>query len=199
VSRTASTAAIADLIEPLPSGAVVIAVSDEGVHPRFAPVRQLAALAALHVGGTALFCVDPTHDTSMPRPRPRLYLPPVDRPGLGRQHTGTRSHDLLLEEAREVAAPGLTVAVWLPSRHGPAGVAEAVAATNGAIVLVPARLARHGVLDRTLDYLAARVPAPVVAVSLDGQWTPVSALGGAADGAWPRLALRPALLAATAV
>jgi hypothetical protein len=110
----------------------------------------------------------------------------------GRPHTGTRSQDLLLVEARDVAAPGLTVGVWLPSRHGPAGVAEAVEASGAVLVLVAARARRPAVLDRTLEYLAARVPAPVVAVAADGNWTPVRALGNPRDLGWASPAYRPA-------
>jgi len=182
VSRT--NAMLTDLIRRLPSGATVIAITDDGTDPRHAPARGLAARAAVCVGGTVLFCVSPARDPSLPRARPRLYFPPVSASLAGRAHTGTRSQDLLLAEAREVAAPGLTVGVWLPSRHGPAGVAEAVEATGAALVLVAARARRPAVLDRTLEYLAARVPAPVVAVAADGSWTPVNALGRPLD-AWP--------------
>lgn len=172
---------LAELIARVPSAATIIAVTDEGEHPRYAPVRGLAAQAALRVGGTVLFCVAPARDTSAPRSRSRLYFPPV---GISepRPHTGTRERDLLLVEAREVAAPGLTVGVWLPSRTGPAGVAEAVAASGAALVLVPARASRPNVLDRTLEYLAARVPAAVAAVAPDGSWRAVRPLCG--DQAW---------------
>ena len=133
-----------------------------------------------------LFCVAPAHDATLARSGPRLFFPPVDASPVGRPHTGTRTRDLLLTEARDVAAPGLTVGVWLPSRHGPAGVAEAVSATGASLVLVAARPRRGPVLDRTLEYLAARVPAPVVAVGADGSWTPVSALGEPVEAWWPR-------------
>ena len=84
-----------------------------------------------------------------------------------------------------MATPGLTIGVWLPSRHGPAGVAEAVAATEASLVLVAARVRRGPVLDRTLEYLAARVPAPVVAVRADGDWSPIRALGEPVGTPWP--------------
>ncbi len=179
------SAALADLIRRLPSGATVVAVTDDGADPRYAAVRQLAALAAHDAGGTVLLCVAPARLASPPRSRPRLFLPPVDGPAPGRAHTGTRAADLLLAQAREVAALGPTVGVWLPSRPGPAGVAEAVAASGAALVVVPARSRRRAVLDRTLDYLAARVSAPVVAVTPDGAWAPVLALGAPAASAWP--------------
>jgi hypothetical protein len=187
VSRaTAPLASVAELVHRLPSGATVIAVTDDGADPRYAAVRQVAARAAARVGGTLLFCVVPARDPGTPRSGPRLFLPTID-PGVGeRPHTGTRSRDLLLAEAREVAAPGLVVGVWLPSRHGPSGVAEAVDATGAALVLVPARRKRRpAVLDRTLEYLAARVGAPVVSVAPDGTWSRVSALGEP-PGAWWR-------------
>ena len=176
-----SSPAIAELIARLPSAATVVAITDDGSDPRYAPVRELGAQAAVRIGGTLLFCVAGTRDDGPPRARPRLFFPPVDI-ALDRAHTGTRDRDLLLEEARAVAAPGLIVGVWLPSRHGPSGVAEAVAATGAALVLVPARGSRRAVLDRTLEYLAARVPAPLVAVALDGSWARVRALG--TQGAW---------------
>ena len=178
-----SSVTLTNLLARIPTGATIIAVTDDGTDPRHAPARELAARAAVRVGGTVLFCVAPAHDASPARSRPRLYFPPVDGPRLGRPQTGTRSRDLLLTEAREVAAPGLTVGVWLPSRHGPAGVAEAVDATGASLVLVAARARRGPVLDRTLEYLAARVPAPVVAVATDGSWTPITALGQPMD-AW---------------
>jgi hypothetical protein len=177
VSRTADP--IAELIASLPSAAAVIAVTDDGTDDRFAPVRALAAQIAGRVGGNVVFCVAPARDTSPPRSRPRLFFPPVGLAIAGRSHTGTRSRDLLLAEARGVARPGLGVRVWLPSRHGPAGVAEAVIATSAPLVLVPARTNRDKILDRTLEYLASRVPATVVAVAQDGSWREVRALGGA--------------------
>ncbi len=179
-------ASLADLIRRLPSGATVVAVTDDGSDPRHAPVRRLAASAALLTGGTVLYCVAPVFDAAPAPARPRLYFPPVAGGAAGRPHTGTRSRDLLLAEALEVAAPGLTVGVWLPSRDGPAGVAEAVAATGAALVLVAARARRAGVLDRTLEYLAARVPTPVVAVAPDGSWAPVTALGASDRDRRPR-------------
>lgn len=180
-----STAAIAELATRLPPGATVIAVTDDGVDPRYAPVRALAASIAAAAGGNVLFCVAPARDTSPPRARPRLFFPPVD--GGARPHTGTRRRDLLLGEARAVLAPGLAVGVWLPSHSGPAAVAEAAAATAAALVVVPARAHRPGVLDRTLEYLAARVPTPIVALRPDGTLEPVHALGERADAAWPRV------------
>jgi len=182
VSRSSAT--LTDLIARIPTGATIIAVTDDGADLRHAPARELAARAAVRVGGTVLFCVAPANVESPARSRPRLYFPPVDGSRLGRPHTGTRLRDLLLIEAREVAAPGLTVGVWLPSRHGPAGVAEAVEATGASIVLVAARDRRPAILDRTLEYLAARVPAPVVAVACDGSWTPITALGAPVDAWW---------------
>ncbi len=182
------TASDAELIRPLPSGAAVVAVTDDGTDPRYAPVRRLAASAAHRIGGSVVFCVAPARDASLPRSRPRLFLPPVDGSVAGRDHTGTRSSDLLLAEARDVAAPGLTVAMWLPARHGPAGVAEAVAATGACLVLVPTRPRRRLALDRTLEYLAARVSAPVVAVSPDGTWASVVALGEPPDAGAARSA-----------
>jgi hypothetical protein len=189
VSR--SSTRLADLFGSVPSAATVVAVTDDGRDPRYAPVRALAAQAASRVGGSVLFCVAPAHDDAAPRTRPRLFLPPIDGSPTGRPHTGTRGGDLLLDEARAVAAPGLAIGVWLPSRHGPAGVAEAVAATGAAIVLVPERVSRGKVLDRTLEYLAARVPASVVAVGLDGSWRPVARLGGTTAG-WPVTSAAPA-------
>jgi hypothetical protein len=185
-----STAAIADLANSLAPGATVLAVTDDGAEPRYAPVRELAARIARRTGGSVLFCVAPTRDPAPQRAQPRLFVPPVGG-ATGREHTGTRSRDLLLAEARGVAAPGLAIAVWLPSRHGPAGVAEAVAATGAALVLVPARARRAGVLDRTLEYLAARVAAPVVAVDADGSWSTVRALGGSREVWRPGAAAGP--------
>jgi hypothetical protein len=175
VSRTADP--LAGLVASLPSAATIIAVTDDGESPRYAPVRALAAKLALRVGGNVLFCVAPARDVSPPRSRPRLYFPSIDACRAGRPHTGTRARDLLLDEAREVAAPGLGIGVWLPSRHGPAGVAEAVMATSAVLVLVPARASRAKVLDRTLEYLASRVPAVVLSVAEDGAWHEVRALG----------------------
>lgn len=171
---------IAELSSGLPSGATVIAVTDDGAEARYGPVRELAARVARSVDGAVLFCVAPACDASPPRSRPRLFFPLAEAGGPERPHTGTRRRDLLQDEARTVAAPGLVVGVWLPSRPGPAGVSEAVAATGAALVLVPARARRVAVLDRTLEYLAARVPVPLVAVELDGAWSPVRALGGSA-------------------
>ncbi len=180
---------MAELIARLPSAATIVAMTDDGSDARYARVRDLAAQAAVRVGGTLLFCVVVACDDPPPRARPRLFFPSVDR-GVGRPHSGTRSRDLLLEEARAVAAPGLTVGVWLPSRAGPAGVAEAVAATGASLVLAPARARRRQVLDRTLEYIAARVSAPLIAVAADGTCTRVRALG-AHVGAWPGQARRP--------
>lgn len=168
------------LIAGVPSAATVVAVTDDGSDERYRPVREQAAQVAVGVGGTLLFCVAPLRAAAA-RSRPRLFFPGS---GEGRPHTGTRARDLLAEEARAVTAPGLTVAVWLPSRAGPSGVAEAVLATGAALVLVPARARRANLLDRTLEYLASRVPAPVVAVAPDRSWRLVPALVARSDTSW---------------
>lgn len=180
VIATPPSSSLDALIAGVPSAASVIAVTDDGSDERYGPVRELAAQVAVGIGGTLLFCVAPLRAAAA-RSRPRLFFPAL---GEERPHTGTRARDLLADEARAVAAPGLTVAVWLPSRPGPSGVAEAVLSTGAALVLVPARARRENLLDRTLEYLASRVPAPVVAVAPDRSWRLVPALVGNPDAAW---------------
>lgn len=186
---------ISALTIDVPSDATVIAVTDDGSDPRFAPVRELAARVAVSVGGNLLLCVAPPRGETH-RAQSRLYFPTRTE---GRAHTGTRTRDLLLDEARLLEAPGLTIAAWLPSRPGSAGVAEAVTATGAALVLVAARARRAKVLDRTLDYLASRVPARVVAVAPDGSWQPVRALVGATEFSRQLPAVRPSRLATPAL
>jgi hypothetical protein len=53
VSRPNAT--LTDLTRRLPSGATVIAITDDSSDPRHSPVRELAARAAIRVGGTVLF------------------------------------------------------------------------------------------------------------------------------------------------
>ncbi len=76
--------------------------------------------------------------------------------------------------------------MWLARAPGPASIAEAVAATGAALVLVPAeRAPTCGAIrriDRTLDYYAARIPVPLIAVGRDGSLTRVAPLGGGAPG-----------------
>ena len=95
-----------------------------------------------------------------------------------RSHTGSRRRDLLRAEAAAIRAHGIDVAVWLPGRSGADGMAEAVALTHAAILLLPAEPDRPGVVRRTLHYHATRIPAPIVAVDPSGRLAPIEPLGG---------------------
>ena len=86
-----SSATLTDLIARIPTGATIIAVTDDGTDPRHAPARELAAHAAVRVGGTVLFCVAPAHDASPARSRPGS----TSRPWTGRgsvARTPARDH-----------------------------------------------------------------------------------------------------------
>jgi hypothetical protein len=175
-----TTSQAADLARLVPTGGLVVAVTDDGSDPRYEAVRDAAAeLAAAAHGKVLLFHAPPGQSESGPI-RPRLYFPVLDGTdgSTTRQHTGSRQRDLLAHEATAIRARGVGVAVWLSGRAGPSGLAEAVSLTHAAVVLVAAERARPGVIRRTLDYHASKVAAPVVAVDPGGGLAEVRPLGG---------------------
>lgn len=166
------------LAQLVPAGGVVIAVTDDGSDPRFRAVRDAAATIAAGAGGRVLLFHAPPGQADTGRRRWRLIVPGLR--GLGSAaapDAGRRGATLLDAEATEIRSRGVEVAVWLTSRPISTGMAEAVAITGAAIVLMPAEAERRGIVRRTLDYRASRIPAPVVAVDPDGGLVRVSPLG----------------------
>lgn len=183
--HAADTPQLTGLAGQIPMGATVIAVTDAGDDERYAPVRSMAGRLAGEVGGRVVLCHTGDGEQTGGARRPRLFFPPLDDEAGGRLHTGSRVRDLLLAEARGIAAAGIVVAVWLPREPGPTGIAEAVRATGAVVVLVRSRSARPAIIDRTLDHHASRIPVPVVAVGPDGACTLVRPLGSGAPAAHP--------------
>ena len=181
----ADTSQLSRLVGQIPMGATVIAVTDDGTDERYAPVRGMAGRLASEIGGRVVLCHTGDGERTEGTRRPRLFFPAVDGEAGGRLHTGSRVRDLLVAEARGLAAAGIVVAVWLPGEPGPTGIAGAVRATGAALVLVPSRSARTAIVDRTLDHHASRIPAPVVAVGPDGACVLVRPLGSGSASVRP--------------
>jgi hypothetical protein len=173
-----------DVARAIPPGSLVVAVTDDGADPRYAVVRAAATdIAAAAEGAVLLLYVPPSQSPFGPV-RSRRFVPPTDCAGRPspRPHTGSRRRDLLGAEASVIRDRGVGVAVWLAGRPGPAGLAEAVSRMHAALILLPAERNRPGVIRRTLEYDAARIEAPVVAVDPTGGLARVVPLGeGCAD------------------
>ena len=188
----------ADLARLVPAGGIVGAVTDDGDDPRHAAVRDAAADVAVAATARILLYYAALGPPGRGPTRSRIFSPATVDAADGaaaRLHTGSRRRDLLGAEVAAIRARGVDVAVWLPGRPGNSAVAEAVALTHAAIVLMPAEAARPRVVRRTLDYRATKIAAPVVAVDPAGRLTRIRPLGGdqADDGAeGAELALRTA-------
>ena len=167
-----------DLVPLVPPGGVVIAVTDDGADPRFRTVRDAAATIAAGAGGRVLLFHAPPGQADSGRRKWHLFVPGSRGAG-GPAEPDADLHraTLLGAEATEIRSHGVEVAVWLTTRPIASGMAEAVAVTSAAIVLMPAEPERRGIVRRTLDYRAARIAAPVVAVDPDGGLVRVRPLG----------------------
>jgi len=173
-----------DAFDALGPGGILIAVTDDGSDPRYVPVRTAAARVAAERRATLLlFCVG--SDAAGVAGSSRVFTP-GRRTGDGgpeRPHSGSRRRDLLAAEAAELRQIGAAVLAWLPGVAGDRGIAEAVERSGAAAVMVPAERDRPGVVRRTLEYRAARIPAPLVAVDGSGGLRLVRPLQGGPRGA----------------
>ncbi len=167
-----------DLVPLVPPGGVVIAVSDDGSDPRFRAVRDAAVTIASSTRARVLFFHAPPGQAARSR-RWRLIVPGLSGgPGSPAEpEASLRGPGLLGAEATEIRSRGVEVAVWITTRPIASGMAEAVAVTGAALVLMPAEAERRGIVRRTLDYRASRIPAPVVAVDPDGGLVRIRPLG----------------------
>lgn len=167
-----------DLAALVPSGGIIVAMTDEGADPRYAAVRSsAAAIAALAPARIVLFYapigqVDPTARRwrlfeHAPRPEGDAERAPGSSP----------RRDALRRQAGVIRALGVEVAVWVTDRPSAAGLAEAVSELHADLVLMPAEPERPGVVRRTLGYRAARVGVPVIAVDARGGLVPVQPFG----------------------
>lgn len=167
-----------DFVSLVPAGGVVIAVTDDGTDPRFRAVRDAAVTIASSARARVLFFHAPPGQAGPRTRRWHLIVPGLRDTGTAAElEAGPRGSDLLGAEATEIRSRGVEVAVWMTTRPIASGMAEAVAITGAAIVLMPAEAERRGIVRRTLDYRAARIPAPVVAVDPDGGLVRVVPLG----------------------
>jgi hypothetical protein len=167
-----------DLVPLVPPGGVVIAVTDDGADPRFRAVRDAAVTIASSARARVLFFHAPPGQADPGTRRWHLIVPGLSSPGSAAElEAGLRDSGLLGAEATEIRSRGVEVAVWMTARPIASGTAEAVAITGAAIVLMPAEPERRGIVRRTLDYRAARIAAPVVAVDPDGGLVRVRPLG----------------------
>ncbi len=173
-----------DAAPHLPAGGTVVAVTDDGSDPRFDAVRDAATdLAAAAHGRVILLHAIPGQGDVLRR-RPTVFTPGLhaggsERPERGRsaRPRGSRVRDRLSLLGAAVQARGVDVTVWLTGRAIAAGTAEAAAVSRAALVLMPAEVDRPGVLRRTLDYRAARIGVPVLAVDPAGRLTRIRPLG----------------------
>ena len=167
-----------DLVPLVPPGGVVIAVTDDGADPRFRAVRDAAVTIASSASARVLFFHAPPGQAGPGARKWHLIVPGLRNTGTAAElEAGLRGSGLLGAEATEIRSRGVEVAVWMTTRPIASGMAEAVAITGAAIVLMPAEAERRGIVRRTLDYRAARIAAPVVAVDPDGGLVRVRPLG----------------------
>jgi len=190
-----------DLSALLPSGGVIIAMTDDGSDPRYAAVRAAAISVAATMGAKVLLFHAPVGQSDYPERTWRLF---ERGPGSSREvaHVPGSSprREALRRQADALRESGVDVAVWVS--YGPSilGLAEAVAHTDASLVLMPAEVDRPGLVRRTLDYRAARIAVPVIAVDLLGVLAMVRPLGFCAQDDQPtgresrRLAGSPAAL-----
>jgi hypothetical protein len=151
----------------------ILAVTDDGTDPRYAPVRAAAARLASAAGGRVLLYLQPG-PLDPRRGSARVFLPT----GRGRQHTGSRQRDLLCDEAAAVGSAGVHVGIWLPPDRSTAALADAVMRTRADLVLLPAARTSPWSIDRTLEHRAAHIPAPVLAADAAGVLRAVRPLAG---------------------
>ena len=167
-----------DLMALIPTGGVIIAMTDDGSDPRYAAVRAAAASVAANVGASVLLFHAPLGQID---PTDRRWRRFDHGPRAGRdQERAPRNsprRDALQRQAGALREAGLEVAVWVSDRTSVAGMAEAVALTHASLVLMPAEVDRPGLVRRTLDYRAARIAAPVIAVDPMGALALVAPLG----------------------
>jgi hypothetical protein len=145
-------------VTPAPAGArLVLVATDDGSDPAYAGTRA-AGLALARDGGGRLVLYDRS---------PELYLlDPYDGDGLMDEAAAAGcGRDYLAGQLREAAAAGISASAWVARGSGAAALADCAAAVPGAEVLLPAKLARPGLLDRvrgnTAGALSAGVPARV--------------------------------------
>ena len=166
------------LVQLVPAGSVVIAVTDDGSDRRYAAVREAATTIAAGAGARVLLFHAPPGQVGSGKRRWRVFVPGLRGAGsAAEQDAGPHGASLLDVEATAIRARGVEVAVWMTSRPISAGMVEAVSVTGAALVLMPAEAERRGIVRRTLDYRASRIPAPVVAVDPDGRLVRVRPLG----------------------
>jgi hypothetical protein len=156
------------------NGGTIVAVTDAGDDPRYAVVRDAAVRLAVAVGGARILLFHEPGPLAPERGTARAFV----ADGRSREHTGSRAIDMLRDAVAAMRAEGLEVGIWLPPRPGAAALADAVIRVRADLVLMPAARRRPWSIDRTLEYRAARIPAPVVAVDIDGAMRAVRPLAG---------------------
>ena len=167
-----------DLAALLPSGGVIIAMTDDGSDQRYAAVRAAAVSVAATMGAKVLLFHAPVGQSDHPERTWRLF---ERGPGSSREVAdapgSSPRREALRRQADSLRESGVEVAVWVSYGPSVAGLAVAVAHTDASVVLMPAEADRPGVVRRTLDYRAARIAAPVFAVDLVGVLSLVRPLG----------------------
>jgi hypothetical protein len=160
---------VSDLSALLPSGGVVIAMTDDGSDPRYASVRAAAIPLAATLGAKVVLFHAPVGQSDRPDRTWRLFergaRPDRD---VGYVPGSSPRRAALRRQADSLRESGAEVAVWVSYGPSVAGLAEAVALTHASLVLMPAEVDRPGLIRRTLDYRAARIAAPVIAVDISG-------------------------------
>lgn len=163
--------------EPEPAGGAVLAVTDDGrdrayAATRFAAfdlARELRARVVLFDCSPMLYLVDPyARYAGGWEPGRDLTTGLVDEYGslrLGRTY--------LAQWLREVQALGLTGRVWVAGGDGLAALVACAHSVSARLLLLPARCARPGLLDRvrghTLANLRMAMDLPVTLVEEDGR------------------------------
>ena len=155
----------------------ILLATDDGPTSPYAEMRPAAlrwaaergARVILHDRSAESYFVDPypsgpwTADVEGSPNRDRL-LEPADLEALGRTY--------LAEQVVAARREGVDAHAWLPSRPGPAGMADAVERFGAELVILPAALERPSLLDRvrgnSLERFRTALAVEVVAASPDG-------------------------------
>lgn len=166
----------------------ILLATDDGRDPAYAAMRapvlrwarDAGARVVLYDRSAESYFVDPypsgpwTADVEEEPSRERL-LGPNDLEMLGRHY--------LAEQVKEGRAAGVDAHGWLPTKPGPAGMAEAVGRFEVDLVILPAPVKAPSLLDRvrgnTVERFRSALSVPVEVADQDGLRQPAGVVATA--------------------
>ena len=194
---------LAELMNLVPADGLIVAATDNGTDPRYAPVRRVAIELARETGTCLLLFERAARSSSTEWDADTPEATNDTRFGhlcLADSESERRHRLQLREELAEAERSGVPTIVWTARGSGSHDVADVVARSNASLVLLPADPSRRSlvrrVIRRTLEYYARGIDAPVVAVDECGATSLVDPLGGRTVVAQPEPARDVGWLAA---